>query len=105
MPLAMTHKFGYNNIYEVKSMRIEYSKDSLKFLETQTKKSVQRIREAIAKLAKNPPEGDIAVLQGYSDGRKRLRIGSWRIIFKYTSDRQIEILLIIDIGNRGNIYK
>jgi len=86
-------------------VNIKYSRDALRFLEKQTKNNVERIREAIAKLTKNPPEGDIASLQGYSDGRKRLRIGSWRVIFKYTREKQLEILLIIDIGNRGDIYK
>jgi len=86
-------------------MQIKYSRDAIKFLDTQTKKTVERIRQAISKLTLNPPEGDIVSLQGYSDNRKRLRIGSWRIIFKYTKENQIEILLIIDIGNRGDIYK
>lgn len=90
-------------------MKIRYSKDAIKFLEKQTKSSVVRIREAISKLTNSPPEGDIALLQGYSDGRKRLRIGSWRIIFKNITEaqeeEQLEILLIIDIGNRGDIYK
>ena len=86
-------------------MQIEYSRNAIKFLEKQTKKSVERIREAIFKLTLNPPEGDIAPLQGYSDNRKRLRIGSWRIIFKYTTEGKIEVLMIIDIGNRGDIYK
>ena len=86
-------------------MHIKYSRDAIKFLEKQTKQSVKRIRAAIAKLVSNPPEGDIAPLQGYSDDRKRLRVGSWRIIYKYTTEGQIEIILIIDIGNRGDIYK
>jgi mRNA interferase RelE/StbE len=89
----------------VKPVKIVYSRDALKFLNEQTKRSVARIREAIAKLTLNPPEGDIALMRGYSDGRKRLRIGPWRIIFKNTTENQIEILLIIDIGNRGDIYK
>jgi mRNA interferase RelE/StbE len=74
-------------------------------LDAQPKKSVARIRKAIAKLTLNPPEGDIAQMHGYSDGRKRLRVGSWRIVFRYTTDNRMEILLIIDIGNRGDIYK
>ena len=86
-------------------MQIKYSREAIKFLDKQTKRSVKRIREAIAKLTLNPPEGDIAALQGYSDNRKRLRVGAWRIIFKYTEEGQVEILLIIDIGNRGDIYK
>ena len=44
-------------------------------------------------------------MQGYTDGRKRLRLGSWRIIYKYTAENEVEILLVIDIGNRGDIYK
>jgi mRNA interferase RelE/StbE len=86
-------------------LQIKYSRDALKFLSRQSKKTVERIREAIIKLTFNPPEGDISILHGYSDNRMRLRIGSWRVIFAYTSDNQIEILLIIDIGNRGDIYK
>ena len=86
-------------------MKIEYSRDAIKFLNKQTKKNVQRIREAITDLTKSPPEGDIAPMKGYTDGCKRLRVGGWRIIFKYTTTGQIEILLIIDIGNRGDIYK
>jgi len=86
-------------------VKIVYTRDAVKFLNTQAKKNVKRIREAISKLTKNPPEGDIAVLQGYRDNRKRLRVGSWRVIFKFTTENKIEILMIIDIGNRGDIYK
>jgi len=85
--------------------RIKYSRDSLKFLSKQTKKDASRIREAIGKLRKDPPEGDIKPLQGYSDGRKRLRLGSWRVIFKNTEEDKIEIIFIIDIDNRGDVYK
>jgi mRNA interferase RelE/StbE len=86
-------------------MRIEYSRDALKFLDGQTKKTVGRIREAIAKLTLNPPQGDIAIMKGYSDNRKRLRIGPWRVVFKRIDNNQIRILLIINIDNRGDIYK
>ena len=86
-------------------MIIKYSKDALKFLEKLDKKSVQRIRDAIQGLTKNPPEGDIKPLKGYPDGRQRLRVGKWRIIYNYSHDGEIIILIIIDIGNRGDIYK
>ena len=82
-------------------MLIKYSRDAVKFLDKQPKKTVARIRDAIFKLTLNPPEGDIILMQGYTDSRKRLRIGSWRVIFKFDTEN----LLIIDIGNRGNIYK
>ena len=84
---------------------IKYSRDSMKFLSKLDKKSVNRIRAAIEGLAQNPPVGDIKPMQGFSDGRKRLRVGSWRIIFKQVSEFSVEIILVIEIGNRGDIYK
>lgn len=86
-------------------MEVRYSRDALRFLSKLDKKSVERIRSAIHGLTQIPPEGDIRPLQGYTDGRKRLRVGGWRIIFKYGNDGEIEVLFIIDIGNRGDIYK
>lgn len=86
-------------------MVIKYSRDSLKFLSKLDKKSVNRIRAAIQDLTLVPPQGDIKVMKGYSDDRKRLRVGSWRVIFRYGTDNEIDILFIIDIGNRGDIYK
>ena len=86
-------------------MIIKYSRDALKFLSKLDKKSVTRIRAAIQDLTLDPPKGDIKVMQGYDDDRKRLRVGSWRIIYKYGVDNELTILFIIDIGNRGDIYK
>lgn len=86
-------------------MVIKYSRDSLKFLSKLDSKSVARIRAAIHDLTLSPPKGDIKTMQGYSDNRKRLRVGSWRIIYRYGVENEIEILFIIDIGNRGDIYK
>lgn len=86
-------------------MVIRYTKDALKFLSKLDKKSVERIKSAISGLTLEPPVGDIKLMQGYNDNRKRLRVGSWRIIYKYGIENAIEILFIIDIGNRGDIYK
>ncbi len=86
-------------------MIIKYSKDALKFLSKLDAKSVNRIRSAIQGLTLDPPVGDIKVMQGYTDSRKRLRVGSWRIIYKYGAENEVEILFVIDIGNRGDIYK
>ena len=86
-------------------IKIKYSKDSLKFLSKLDKKSINRIREAISGLILNPPVGDIKTKQGYSDGRKRLRVGSFRIIYRHEREEVVEIIFVIDIGNRGDIYK
>lgn len=86
-------------------IKIKYSKDALKFLSKLDKKSIQRIRDAVAGLTLKPPVGDIKPMQGYNDGRKRLRVGSWRIIYRQENEQTVEIIFVIDIGNRGDIYK
>lgn len=86
-------------------IKIKYSKDALKFLSKLDKKSVSRIRDAITGLTYNPPAGDIKTMQGYTDGKKRLRVGSWRIIYRHENEEMVEIIFVIDIGNRGDIYK
>lgn len=86
-------------------MEIRYSRASLKFLNKLEKKSVTRIREAIQKLTEKPPVGDIKLMKGYTDGRYRLRVGDWRVIYQYGQEKTLEILYILDIGNRGDIYK
>ena len=86
-------------------MIIKYSRDSLKFLSKLDKQSIARIRAAVHGLTLTPPKGDIKTMRGYSDNRKRLRVGSWRVIYRYGVEDEIEILFIIDIGSRGDIYK
>jgi len=44
-------------------------------------------------------------MQGYSDGRMRLRVGGWRVVYRLEQDGRVEVLLIMEIGNRGDIYK
>lgn len=44
-------------------------------------------------------------IEFWPQDRKRLRIGSIRIIFRYDGDNTLLILSILDIGNRGDIYK
>lgn len=86
-------------------MVIRYSKDAIRFLKKLDKKAVARIRSGIDGLTQKPPVGDIKAMQGSKDGRMRLRVGSWRIIYRYGAENAIEILFVLDIGNRGDIYK
>ncbi len=86
-------------------MEIRYSKTAVKFINSLDKNNKQRIKTGIEKLTLTPPEGDIKQMQGYSDNRYRLRIGKYRIIYKYTEEQNIVILNILDIGSRGDIYK
>lgn len=86
-------------------MIVRYSRDAVKFLSRLDRKSVSRIHEAINGLTLKPPIGDIKTMQGYHDNRQRLRVGQWRIIFKFGEENAVEILMILEIGNRGDIYK
>ena len=85
-------------------MQTVYSKTALKFLAKLEKKQRDRIRTAISGLTATPPQGDIKLLQGYRD-TYRLRVGSYRVIYRYAVDGEVDVLLISDIGNRGDIYK
>jgi mRNA interferase RelE/StbE len=90
---------------EVRLMKVKYSKTALKFLKKLDKKSLLRITMAIEGLKEDPPRGDIKQMRGYQDDRKRLRVGDWRIIYRYDFEQQLVIIYVIDIGNRGDIYK
>lgn len=86
-------------------MNILYSKAAVKSIESMDKATKQRIKAGILGLTKKPPDGDIKPLQGYHDGRQRLRIGKYRVIFRFMFESEIGILYIMDIGSRGDIYK
>ena len=76
--------------------QISYSKKAVKFLKRQDVPSQKRLIAAISRLSL---EGDIKKLQGI-DGY-RLRVGNFRVLFNVNGI----IIDIIDIGNRGQIYK
>ncbi|WP_301998163.1 type II toxin-antitoxin system RelE family toxin [Desulfosporosinus nitroreducens] len=52
-----------------------------------------------------PPKGDIKQMQGINPPVLRLRIGKYRVLYEYTNINDEEILMIKDIGSRGDIYK
>lgn len=82
-------------------MEIRYSKQAVKAIHGMDKPTKDRIKQGIEGI----PEGDIKPLQGYSDGRRRLRIGKYRVLFQIYMDNDNEILYIMDVGSRGGIYK
>lgn len=79
--------------------RIEIDKRAVKFITKQPKPQRERILKAIYKL---PETGDIKQMQGYT-GYYRLRVGDYRII--YTVNNAVFLVRVIEIGNRGDIYK
>ena len=84
---------------------VRYSKDARNFIKKADPKLRLSLQQAIESLKTIPSEGDIKPMEGYKDGRMRLRVGKYRVIFRYSEDNTLLILYIIDIGSRGDIYK
>lgn len=78
-------------------MNIQYSKQSVKTINSMDKPTKLRIKTGIESL----PEGDIKPLKGCK-GTYRLRVGDWRILFSYPDNNTI---LIEKIAPRGEAYK
>ena len=79
--------------------RIEIDKRAIKFISKQPLKQRERILKAIYNL---PHSGDIKSMKGY-ENFYRLRVGDYRII--YTLNHEILLVQVVEIGNRGDIYK
>lgn len=79
--------------------RIEIDKPALKFLQKQPQTQRERLLRAIQSL---PEVGDIKPLGGY-ENLYRLRVGSFRVL--YTIIGNLLIVRVLDIGNRGDVYK
>lgn len=78
--------------------KIVVKKKALKFIESLPKPEKARIVAAIERL---PNGEDIKKLKGHDD-LFRLRVGEYRII--YTVDHGNVTVIVIDAGNRGQIY-
>jgi len=90
---------------EPSQWKSDTQKSAVKALESLDRPTKARIRAGIHGLTQKPPLGDIKAMQGYHDGRFRLRVGKYRIVYRYGMESQLEILYIMDIGSRGDIYK
>lgn len=62
----------------------------------------QRLRDAISGLASNPRPPDCLKMQG-GDGLYRVRVGDYRIIYEIQD--AVLVVLIVQIGNRREIYR
>lgn len=84
----------------MKKYKIVIEKLAEKFIVKLPKPEKERVLKAIYEL----PEGnDIKQLKGKkSKGLYRLRVGDYRII--YTVDNGEFIVIVVDAGNRGQIY-
>lgn len=81
------------------SYKILLERRALKFINKQPSDQKKRILSAIYKL---PTEGDFQLLAG-AEKLYRLRVGDYRVI--YTIEDSELIVRVINVGNRGQIYK
>ncbi|MDR3119771.1 MAG: type II toxin-antitoxin system RelE/ParE family toxin [Clostridiales bacterium] len=80
-------------------MKAVLSPQAAKDLERLNEPVKSRIKAALRKLEKEPPQGDIKALEG-RDGY-RVRIGGYRILFDVTES----VVAIYKIEPRGQAYK
>lgn len=78
--------------------QIILKKRAKKFMEKLPRNEKIRLIAAIERL---PNGEDIKRLKGH-EGLLRLRVGDYRVI--YTVDHGVLTVVVIDIGNRGQIY-
>jgi mRNA interferase RelE/StbE len=83
--------------------QVIYRKSALKTLVRLPAGIRDEFRRAFELLAENPSRRDLDVKA--LNGREgcRLRVGQWRAIFRVEQDRLI--ILVLDIGPRGDVYK
>lgn len=79
--------------------KIIIEKPAAKFIRKQPADQQKRILKAISML---PEKGDIKQMKGEA-GHFRPRVGDYRLIYRVEHD--VLTVVIMDAGNRGQIYK
>lgn len=82
---------------------VTYAAEVTKIMARLPRNLVKRIIERIEDVAADPYQGhpNVTNLKG-RDGY-RLRVGDWRVIYDLDDDNQVMIVLVI--GPRGQVYK
>ena len=86
----------------MKDYKIEFLKSAKKELSKLPRNVQERIRDKIDTLKTNPYPSDVKKLKN-GQGRLRIRIGDYRIIYKV--EKNILVILVIKIAHRRQIYR
>jgi mRNA interferase RelE/StbE len=89
----------------VRSLQITYSRIAVKAIANLDSNIKQRIKSGIEGLIEVPPKGDIKQMHGSNPLLYRLKIGKYRVLYEYVIIDGEQVLMIKDIGSRGDIYK
>ena len=66
---------------------------------------VDSVRDAIRSLAADPTPADSIPMRGKGAGLHRLRVGTYRIVYRVLRQRVRVLVLVIRIGHRGEVYR
>ena len=88
--------YTYSTKKGVGTMKIEYKKKAVKYINSCDKSTKRRLKDSIEKL----PLGDVKKLTGY-ECEYRLGVGNLRVLFTFEND----IITINEIRPRGKAYK
>jgi mRNA interferase RelE/StbE len=84
-------------------MKIEVSEQVLEFIRTCPPEPRRWLREALRKLAEE--KGDIKALDSDLEGYHRLRVRSYRIIFRYETGRNSRKIFCAFAERRSVVYE
>jgi mRNA interferase RelE/StbE len=84
-------------------MKIDISEQVLEFIRTCPPEPKRWLRDALRKLADE--KGDIKALDRELEGYQRLRIRSYRIIFRYETGRHGRKIFCAFAEHRGVVYE
>lgn len=90
------------------SWTYEFKPSAAKSLEKLEAPAQEKIVAALERLTVEltnhgrPLLSDVTKLQGAGD-KYRLRVGTWRLVFKFENDRLV--VLVLDLGHRREIYR
>ena len=88
--------------------RVEFERTAEKSFGKLDRQTQVKLRDALRHLAVEmntfgrPATGTIIKLKGSHD-RFRLRVGDWRVIFRFEHNRLI--VLVLELGHRSDIYR
>ena len=83
--------------------QVIYKKAALKGMRKMPAKIVAKMMASFRSLAEDPERHDLDVKKLSGREGYRLRIGQWRAIYHREDDKLI--LIVVDAGSRGDIYK
>lgn len=83
---------------------VKFRKSAAKYYAKLTPKLKYRVNEIIERLSENPYEVvDIKPLEGTNKETFRIRIGSLRLLYQVRNEELV--IIVLDLGPRGDIYK